>query len=48
MSRGLGDVYKRQTITRFDKAKPLGMQRLGEKKRKGFAAAMYRRVEHAG
>lgn len=36
------------TIARFDKAKPSGMQRLGEKKRKGFAAAMYRRVESAG
>jgi len=36
------------TITRFDKVKPSGMQRLGEKKRKGFAAAMYRRVESAG
>lgn len=36
------------TITRFDKAKPSGMLRLGEKKRKGFAAAMYRRVESAG
>ncbi|MCE1195760.1 class I SAM-dependent methyltransferase [bacterium] len=35
-------------IARFDKAKPSGMQRLGEKKRKGFAAAMYRRVEVAG
>ncbi len=36
------------TIARFDKVKPSGMQRLGEKKRKGFAAAMYRRVEKAG
>ena len=35
------------TIARFDKAKPSGMQRLGEKKRKGFAAAMYRRAASA-
>lgn len=32
------------TVARFDKAKPSGMQRLGEKKRKGYAAAMYRRT----
>jgi 16S rRNA G1207 methylase RsmC len=36
------------TVARFDKAKPSGMQRLGEKKRKGYAAAMYRRAESAG
>jgi hypothetical protein len=36
------------TIARFDKAKPSGVQRLGDKKRKGFAAAMYRRSADAG
>ena len=36
------------TIARFDKAKPSGVQRLGDKKRKGFAAAMYRRAADAG
>ncbi len=31
--------------TRFDRVKPSGMQRLGEKKKKGFSALMFRRIE---
>lgn len=32
------------STARFEKAKPTGIQRLGEKKRKGYAALMYRRL----
>ncbi|HWR10422.1 MAG TPA: methyltransferase [Rectinemataceae bacterium] len=33
------------TTTRFEKTKPSGIQRLGEKKKKGFSALMFRRVD---
>ena len=37
-------VARTTTIARFEKTKPATMQRLGEKKNKGFAALMVRRI----
>ena len=37
-------VASATTIARFEKIKPAGMQRLGEKKSKGFASLMVRRI----